>query len=118
MVAIEHDQPRARAEHGHAPARQLAQRLAQALTLKTQGDRGGLAPGDHQAVEGIEIGGHAHLARARAEAFEHALVRLEAALQGEHSDDEQVRAHGQTGRAPVTGRLPAALCQQLLALEL
>jgi hypothetical protein len=45
-------------------------------------------------------------------------VRLEAALQGEHSNDEQVFAHGQGGRAAHVLRLPAALCQQLLILEL
>ena len=44
-----------------------AQRLGEPLALHAERDRGGLAAGDHQPVEPLEVGGHAHAARLRAQ---------------------------------------------------
>ena len=70
------------------PARdELAQRLGEALALDAERHRRRLAAGDHQPVEAVEVGGHAHLAHVGAEAAQHARVRLEVALQREHADE-------------------------------
>ena len=65
VVAVEHDQARAGAEHRAPGAHELAQWLGQSLALHAEGDRGRLAAGDHQPVDALEVGGHAHAARLR-----------------------------------------------------
>jgi hypothetical protein len=80
MVAVEHDQPGARAHHRDAAARERAQRIGQPLALDPQRHRRGLPSGDHQALEVGQVGGCAHLAHLRAQPVQHARVRLKAAL--------------------------------------
>jgi hypothetical protein len=86
MLAIEHDQPGARSQHGRPAVHQLAQRLAQSLALDAERHRRGLAPRDHEPVEVVEVDGRAHFAHARAQPAQHPFVRLKPALQGEDSD--------------------------------
>ena len=67
VLAVEHDQPRARAEHRPAARRELAQRLAQPLALDAERDRRRLPAGDHEPVESLQVRRHAHLAGLGAE---------------------------------------------------
>ena len=83
---------------GVPAAHELAQRLGQPLALDPERHRGGLAAGDHQRVEALEVRRGAHLARLGAEALEHPRVRLEVALEGQDADDQR--------------RLPAAVLEQ------
>jgi hypothetical protein len=72
MLAVEHDQPRARAEHGHPPpAHKLAQRLAQTLALDPERHRRRLAAGEHEPVQPVEVTRHAHLTHARTQPEQH-----------------------------------------------
>ena len=91
VLAVEHDHPRARPEHRRAGAHQVAQRLGEPLALDPERHRRRLAARDHEPVEPVEVGGHAHLAHLGAEAAQHARVRLEVALEREHADER--RAH-------------------------
>ena len=86
VVAVEHDHARRTCRTPACPARQLAQRLGEALALDPERHRRRLAAGDHQPVEPVEVGGHAHLARVGAELAQHRRVRREVALQGEDAD--------------------------------
>ena len=87
MVAIEHDHAGARAEHGLAGAYERPQRLGQALALDPERHHGGLPAGDDQRVQALEVGGHADLARLRAQRPHDLRVGLEIALQREDPDD-------------------------------
>ena len=80
VLAVEHDQAGARAEHRLAGPHQVAQRLDEALALEPERDRGRLAARDDQPVDLLEVGGGAHLARLCAEVAQHPCVRLEVAL--------------------------------------
>ena len=82
---------------------QLAQRLGEPLALEAERHRGGLAAGDHERVEPLELGGRAHARGVGAERLEHARVRLEVALDGEHPEP----GHG----------LPAAVLEQAAVAE-
>ena len=86
VLAVEHDHARAGAEHRRAGARELAQRLGEPLALDPERHRRRLAAGDDQAVEPVEVGGHAHLAHVGAEAAQHLAVRLEVALERQDAD--------------------------------
>ncbi len=86
MVAVEHDHPRAGAEHRRPARHQRAQRLGEPLALDAEAHDGRLAPGDHQRVESLQIAWHADLARPRAERPQQLRVRLEIALKGEDAD--------------------------------
>src|SRR6185503_15619143 len=83
VIAVEHDQAGAGAERGHAAANEVPERLRQPLPLDAEGHRGGLAAGDDERVEPVEVLGGAHDAGLRAEPLEHAGVRLEVALDGQ-----------------------------------
>jgi hypothetical protein len=91
MIAVEHDQPRARAEDGYAGrsgdafplfvnARKTAQWDGQALAFDAQGHRGGLSSRDHEAIESGEVGRDTHLTHARAQTFQNATMRLKVPL--------------------------------------
>src|SRR3954454_20089250 len=89
VLAVEHDHPRAGAEHGRAAADELAQRLRQPLALDAQRHRGRLAAGHHEPVEPLEVTRHAHLARLGAELAQEAAVGLEVALQRQDADERR-----------------------------
>ena len=63
VVAVEHDQPGARAEHRRARRGELAQRLGEPLALDAERHRRRLPARHHQPVEPVEVARHAHLAR-------------------------------------------------------
>ena len=94
--SVEHDQARARAQDGRAGLGEVAQRLGQPLALDSQRHRGRLAAGDHQPVETLQVGRHAHLPHLRPQPPQHARVCLEVPLQGEDPDR---LGHGATSRA-------------------
>src|SRR5439155_12398238 len=96
VVAVEHDQPGARAEDRGPGGRELAQRLGEALALDAQRHRRGLAARDDQPVEPLEAGRRAHLARVRAELAQDLRVRLEVALEGEDADDRRHHPRGES----------------------
>ena len=56
VLAVEHDHPRAGAEHGHAGRDELAQRVGQPLALDPERHRRRLAAGDDEPVEPVEVG--------------------------------------------------------------
>src|SRR5215211_7768555 len=91
VLAVEHDHPRAGAQHGRAGADELTQRLGEPLALDPQRHRRRLAARDHEPVEPFEVGGHADLAHLGAEVAQHPRVRLEVALEREDADER--RAH-------------------------
>ena len=80
-----------------APGCERAQRLGEPLALDPERHRRRLAAGDHEPVEALEVGGHAHLAHVGAEVAQHRHVRLEVALERQDPDE----------------RLPAAVGEQL-----
>src|SRR3954454_12650346 len=90
MVAVEHDQAGARAQHRRAGAHELPERLGQALGGDAQRHRRRLAAGQHEAVEAVEGGGRPHLAHVGAEVAQHPQVRVEAALQRQDADQRHV----------------------------
>ena len=65
VLAVEHDHPRAGAEHRRAGAHELAQRVGEPLALDAERHRRRLAAGHDQPVEPVEIARHADLAHAR-----------------------------------------------------
>ena len=87
MLAVDHDQARARPEHRRPGGGERAQRVAEPLALDPERHRRRLAARDDQAVEPLEVGGHADLAHVGAEALQHPAVRLEVALEREHPDE-------------------------------
>ncbi len=82
VIAVEHDESGARAECGGAGSDEVAQRLGQALALDAEHHRGGLAAGDHKAVEALHVGRRAHLAYLGTQSLEHLAVCLEVPLEG------------------------------------
>ena len=100
VLAVEHDQAGAGAEHRAAGAHELAQRLGQRLALDPERHRGALAAGDHEPVEPVEVVRARAPRGPRAELLERPGVCLEAALEGEHPDSA-VRA---TSRDAGAGR--------------
>ena len=86
VLAVEHDEPGARAEHRRARRRQVAQRLAEPLALDAERHRRRLTAGQDEPVEPLEVGRHADLADLGAERAQHGRVRGEVALQGEDAD--------------------------------
>lgn len=86
MIAVEHDQAGTGTEDGRAGSGERPQRLTEALALYAKRHRGRLAARYHKSVQAIEIGRDAHLAHRGAEAPQDPPVRLEIALQGEHTD--------------------------------
>ncbi len=55
-VGGQQDHPGAGAEGRHPVGQALRQRLAQPAAVQQQGDRGGLATGQDQAVDAVQIG--------------------------------------------------------------
>src|SRR6185312_167333 len=100
MVAVEHDQPGAGAEHGASRRREGAQRLGEALALDAEGHGRGLPAGDDETVDPAQVGDDADLARVGAEPAEHALMRLEAALESEDADHGPADHSGPAARGP------------------
>ena len=86
VVAVEHDHAGAGTEHGRAGADQRPQRLGQPLALDPKRHHRGLAAGDDQRVQAVEVGGDADLAHPRPERADDVRVRLEIALQRENPD--------------------------------
>ncbi|VRM34450.1 Uncharacterised protein [Streptococcus pneumoniae] len=82
----QHDQPRARAVGGQAVAEGGDERVLQPHDPGEAVHHGGLAAGQHDAVQTLEVRGAAHGARARAEGLEHVHVLPHVALEGEHAD--------------------------------
>ena len=85
-------------------ADQLAQRLGQPLALDPERHRRRLAARDHEPVEPVEVGGHAHLAHLGAEPAQHR-ARAPRSRPG-------ARARRRAARSP------AAVGEELLLLEL
>ena len=86
VLAVEHDQPRARAEDRRAGRASARSGSASPSRSMPERHRRRLAAGDDEPVEPVEVGRHAHLAHVGAERAQHPRVRREAALQGEHAD--------------------------------
>ena len=53
------------------PLDELSQRLGELLALDAERHRGGLASGDHQPVEPVQVGGHPHGAALGAQLAQH-----------------------------------------------
>ena len=83
----EEDHPCARAEHRHPGGQARGERLEQRGRAEQPRHRRALAARHHQGVDGGEVSGSADLRGVRAEPGKHALVRVERALQREHTDD-------------------------------
>ena len=86
-VGGEQDHPGAGAEHRQAGRQPLGQRIEQTGGAEQARHRGALAARHHEGVDRGEIGRRADLAGQRAEIIEDALVRVERALQREHTDE-------------------------------
>ena len=128
VLAVEHDQPGAGAQHGQ-PSRASSRSGSAAPRAHPEHHRRGLATGDHETLQAVEVAASPHLAHPGAEPPQNPLVRLEVALQREHAD--QRLATARRGRAPDEPRsghsrrhprsrppLGAALREKLLVLEL
>ena len=83
MVAVEHDHPRARAEHGSLEA---TDRLVEAVEAHQAHERRRLAAGDDEPVEPVELLRLAHLDDVRAEPAQHRRVLAEVPLDCEDAD--------------------------------
>src|SRR5262245_2171459 len=83
VVAIEHDQARARAEHRLLEA---PDRLLQAVEPHQAHERCRLAAGNDEPVQPLELLGLAHLDRLRTEPAQHRRVLAEVPLEGEDAD--------------------------------
>ena len=68
---------------------EVAQRVAQPLTLDPEGHDRRLPAGNDQRVKAVEVGRDAHLARHRAQPAQDLGVRLEVALEREDSDQRR-----------------------------
>src|SRR4051794_35532564 len=90
VLAVEHDQPRARAEDRAALRVEVAQRLGQPLACDAERHRRRLAARHDEPVEPVEVGRGADLADLRTELAQNLRVRGEAALQREDADERRV----------------------------
>jgi hypothetical protein len=82
VLAVEHDQARARPEHRRAAPDELPQRLGQPFALDAQRHRRGLAAGHDEPVDAVEVRRRAHLAGLDTELVQHPGMRIEPALKG------------------------------------
>ena len=89
MVAVEHDHPRARAEHRPI---ELRDRRVEAVDPHQVHECGRFAARDHEPVEPCELLGLAHLDRLDAEPRKHLHVLAEVPLHGKDADPK--RFHG------------------------
>lgn len=98
VAAVEHDQARARAEHGDPAGDRLAERVGQAIALDPEAHHGRFAAREHERVEALELVGGPHLAHGGAQSLEDLRVRLEPALDREDADDRS-RVHQPRGES-------------------
>ena len=85
VVPIQHDHPGAGAQDRPTARDELDERRTKPFTLHAEPDGGGLATGDHERVEPVEVRGRAYLAYLRTELGQGPCVSFEPALQGEYS---------------------------------
>src|SRR3954447_7544469 len=110
MLAVEHDQPGARAEDRPALRVEVAQRAGQALARDAERHRRRLAARHDETVEAVEVGRGADLADVGAELAQDLRVRGEAALQREHADEGPVVRRRGAVRTVVYQPRPASSC--------
>lgn len=89
----EHDHPGAGSVGGHPGADALPQRLQQALPDGNPGHGGGLAAGDHEGVDRVEVPGGHHLGGAHFQLLQDAHVLGDVALQGQYADGGSGHPH-------------------------
>ena len=87
---------------------ELAQRLGQPLALDAERHRGGLAAGDHQPVEPLEVLARAHRARLGAELRERPAWASKSPWRASTPID---RATASTSRGSAAGRRPPRACR-------
>ena len=109
VLAVEHDQPGARAEHRRAGGGELAQRLGEALALDAERHRRRLAARQDEPVEPVEVRRDAHLTHVGAERAQDARVRGEPALEGEDADYQPRLASSLLGSSLRASRLCIAV---------
>src|SRR5215211_487565 len=85
MRAVEHDHPRAGSQRRRARLDQVAQRLGQPLAFDAERHHRGLAAGDDQRVDALEVARRANRLRRGAERAQDRGVRLEVALDSEYA---------------------------------
>src|SRR5204862_5100772 len=85
-LARQDDEPRAGAEERLAGAMELLDRRHEVPRVDELEQGRGLAPGDDQPVDGVELGGLAHLHRLDAALLQRLRVQPEVALEGENAD--------------------------------
>src|SRR4051794_11144084 len=110
MLAVEHDQPGARAEDRPALGVEVAQRVGQPLARDAERHRRRLAARHDETVEAVEVGRGADLADVGAELAQGLRVRGEAALQREHADERPVVRRRGAVRTVVYQPRPASSC--------
>src|SRR5204862_7729162 len=85
-LARQDDEPRARPEERFAGAVELLDRGDEVPRLDELEQGRGLAPRDDQSLDGVELGGLAHLRRLDAALLQRLRVQPEVALEGENAD--------------------------------
>src|SRR5829696_2919788 len=103
MVAVTDDHPSAAAQDRAGGLVKLANRPVEAFAGESHRDRGGLAPGNHQTVEALELGGGAHLTGLGTERGEHSAVGLEVALDRQDAHLQGRLLHLASGAGAVVG---------------
>src|SRR4051812_16434103 len=89
MVAVEHDHPGARTEHG---AVERADALVEPVEVHEPRERRRLAAGDHEPVQPVELIGLPNLDDLGAETAQHLDVLAKVSLHGEDADPERLHA--------------------------
>ena len=107
--ARQHDHAGAGAERRHALVQPLAQRAEQPGALGHEAQRGALAPGKHDGVEPLELGGAPHLDGLGARGRQRPLVLGEGALHREHPHPRPAQAARRHAHHPLPcSRSPCA----------